>query len=174
MDEQWTPFKKKKRAKRESEGGGWVEGGWSCSWRLTRMNMNTETLVSAAAVVVFFCRSRWRVSGWVGGRWCESRGGSQPDQRRHSCSLRHRYPLLHLHPPSLPPSTPTHPHHGHLIPYRGWPHHCAHARSHTPAHGGQSLCPGEGSFLLLSFFSLSLQVLFFFWWEQEERLFFLF
>lgn len=92
-------------------------------------------------------------------------GGSQPDQRRHSCSLRHRY-LLSPPPPPPPPCPPARPpanknknktcHHSPQWPAFTLPGMTAstfaHARSHTIAHCGQSLCPGEEFFL--SFFCL--------------------
>lgn len=111
---------------------------------------------------------RW----WVGGLcwwWCESRR-SQPDQRRHICSLRlryHRPPPDTSSPPFLPlPKTknktnkhchsnpPLPPPRGQCIPYQGWPHQPLHKHAHTQSHtaASQSLCPGEVCFCFFLFF----------------------
>lgn len=110
---------------------------------------------------VFFFFPLGGGGGWVGGLcwwWCESRR-SQPDQRRHICSLRYHHLL-----PSLPLNRKTKKTATVFSPQ--WPTYTlpgvtastsAHARSHTISHCGQSVSLSRRSvffFLFCLFFSL--------------------
>lgn len=127
------------------------------------------------------------MGGWVGcWRWCESRR-SQPDQRRHSCSLRYRHLLsspltLKKKNKNKQKTKQKNPKPATVAPQ--WPAYTlpgmtastsAHACSHTLAHCSQSLCPGEEFFL--SFFCLFFTLRgfsSFFCWERGGTFFFSF
>lgn len=134
---------------------------------------HTHSFLSLVLVVVVV-EGEWAVSVMV---W--KAGGSQPDQRRHICSLRYHH-LVCFRPPLprtktnktkisatvwffLPPPPKTF----YLTEGGGWgcvtASTSAHSScSHTIAHCGQSLCPGRVFGFVLFFFPF-LSFFSFFW-----------
>lgn len=92
---------------------------------------------------------------------------SQPDKRTHICSLRLHHHLLKFK--QMPPNLPN----GHIVPYQGDRNTSSHARAHTIAHCGQSVCLSwRCSFLFFSFFFYLSFFFFFFSSFFEGDLFF--